>query len=456
MCQICQKKDCQKKDCCIDVEKLKAESIKAKNICSDKLKVKTNIYTDILNANNIFLDGQDLACLLKNGLSSFNQPLNYDCMECDGVPIKPDDINQDVWDLLECNRKAYQKEIQRQNTLGREDIRCIKQAYGCGADCPADCIPPPTCAPIFMASINLTTLNVISLEPNTGSILINSQIYTYNENDFQVAYGTYILEQVSGTHGGVGVYTVNISQNVPEVKMQGAFACPTVSEGATGPCPLVPPECIADWNTCSLEISNRLFKTITIPFISLNQSCPQLSEENKRIFVNSMNYSLNVNNISCELATRNVTVLVHFAYIDENNIPPIPNVNPCSECPDDIVIPPPSCISEQGGNECSNLSSKVICGIIDIQIKQIYYTINIVYGENFANNVNIPTFLIDAMYEATKPVDYKNVKGAFQLAIFLEEGLSISNNTTNRICPPPNGCNKNDPVSAGKTPCVIL
>lgn len=416
----------------IKTKSLKSEKIKAKSINSNKICVKDTLTSDVIKTNSMFINGVDLNCLFNTNdipiVSNFLTP--YDCMDCDGNPIKPDKINQDVWDFLECNRKAYQTQIENENLAGREEIRCIKQAYGCGADCPGDCLPPPTCKPIFLGGIVDKILTVESLEPNTGDLLRGSNIFSFDQTGDQVLSGSYIIKQNSGVTGGVGEYEVNLSQNVSSGTKMEATYCPTVDPGSTGPCPLIPSECIADWETCDLFVKNNLFKTITVPFTSLSEKCPEFIDN----FLTAMNYTLNINNVSCTLGTRNATVLVHYAYLEENVVPNPPFVDPCEQCPGTTPSVPIICIPEEGGVGCNNLSPKIICGIVDIQVKQIYYTININLGENFANNVPIPSFITNNMNKATQPIDYNDIKGAFQLAIFLEEGIEVSNNTSTRNC----------------------
>lgn len=141
------------------LEELSSKLIKVKKLCAKKLKtglfsadtIKTNqISTERIDTNNIYLSGMNLGCFLKTPVLK-NAVSEFDCMDCNiteefpyGQPIKPDFLKQDVWDYLSCNREAYRKQLHDEFLQGREQIRCIKNAYGCVA-CPPDCLPVEGC-----------------------------------------------------------------------------------------------------------------------------------------------------------------------------------------------------------------------------------------------------------------------------------------------------------------------
>ena len=337
---------------------LEAKHIKVKNFCAKDVKIKNlkteNIKAKNIEAEKILINGADVECLL--GRPGVNvQGNRYDCM-LDGVPQKPENIDQDVWDVLTCNRNAWQEQLQLANLEGRENIRCIKIAYGCEGECPPDCPVPPDCP----------------------------------------------LQE-----------------------------CPSFPDN----CDLLPIQCRdLDWKNCNLEIENKLYKTLTLPFVRvIEKPCGGVNKEGfpyaESRFVTSMNFNLDINNVTCNLASRVASILVHFAY-KETSGPTGPTGPIDSGCTGETGATGLSCfLGDTGVTGCSDLSTEITCGIIRVNCRQFYFTINLDLGENFSGFVDIPSEIVNAMISATPlPFDPNNIIGAFQLAIFIEDGLEVSNN----------------------------
>ena len=342
---------CKKEKKCSTIKHLKV----------NKLCVKNGKFRE-LETGKLLINGADVECIIKRPGVIINNN-TYDCMDEEGNPIKPDNIDQDVWDVLTCNRNAEQLQLENDFLLGREEIRCIKKAYGCEPSCPPDC--------------------PISDEPGC-----------------------------TGT-------------------------CPSFfDEGGETGCNgvPVPPECIPDENTCDLFIKNYLYKTLTIPFVNINENeCGGINNEgfpyaNSR-FITNIGYDLDIVNETCTLGTRVATAMIHFAYKG-----PAQSGSTGTVCPGETGMTGINCIlNDTGVTGCSDLSTEVNCGIISISCQQYYFTININLGENFSKTVNIPSDIIQAMINATPlPLDPTNIIGAFQLCIFIEDGLRVSTNQTLR------------------------
>ena len=434
-------------------ESLKVRNLKVKQFCAVNAKIKqlkaTKVEANTIETNTLILDGADVGCLIGRPpvVIASNE---YDCMDCNGAPIRPSNINQDVWDVLTCNRNAQQQILQEEFLQGRNEIRCIKQAYGCPVECPPDCPPPSTCQPTFQGFIVGNTLTVTSIVPDTGALSVGSTIYTLNLDDSHIMPGTIITAFGTGT-GGVGTYTINIAQDIPEITIQAQIPCPCLAStgqpgcsGVTGPTGCfgqVPANCIPDYDTCAFDIPNNLYRTLTLPFVFKTENvCGGVDNEGFSFadsrFISNMSYNLDITNVTCNLGTRVATVMVHFAYQEGPTGPLGPTGGiicppaPCESCPGVTGQEGLSCILQDPSIAgCADLSPQVICGIVRVNCRQYYYTININLGENFSNVINIPTEIIQAMINASpRPFDPCDVRGAFQMAIFLEEGLEVSNN----------------------------
>ena len=334
---------------CEKYRNIESKHIKSRYVCSK------NIKTQQLEAKNIYLNGADIECLIgRPGI--INSPINYDCMDCDGNPIKPDMIDQDIWDFLECNRKEYQKQLELDYLDGRENIRCIQKAYNCPAPCPPDCPIPEDC--------NITECPFFDHETNQ-------------------------------------------CQGVP-----------------------LPSECIPDYYECDLFVENKLYKTQTVPFyFKVDNPCGGVNEEGFSYatsrFLTNMSYNLDIKNITCNLATRIGSILVHYAYKDSGVNESNPIENNCPKCDGDESEDGIVCLCEP--------SEDIVCGVVRLNCRQFGPTININIGEGWGDIITIPSDIIQAMIKSTPlPINNENIIGAFQLCIFLEDGLEVASNFTPR------------------------
>ncbi len=80
-------------------------------------------------------------------------------------------------------------------------------------------------------------------------------------------------------------------------------------------------------------------------------------------------------------------------------------------------------VDPDGPIGCTGNSPNVVIEEVFIANKQFYPTLDVTYGENFANTIDIPFSMLTAAYSKS-PV---NSQGAIQMVIYKEEGLCIWN-----------------------------
>ncbi len=265
------------------VEKLCARIIKVKELCAKKIKagfikaktIEANeINSENINVKNISLGGTNISCLLLAPAISNTNP-QYDCMDCNitedfpyGHPIKPDFLSQDVWDYLECNREAYRQQLHDEFLEGREQIRCIKNAYGCTI-CPPDCMPVEGCTGPCPDPPNCTVDP--GCIPDATTCSLDVPLYLYATQTVAPYYyteceGTQILRYIDSQTFSLNVNNVSctISPRVATVFVQYAYLNNgnTGTTGTTGsfciPCSSEPPvpglECNCNsWNGPSIS-----------------------------------------------------------------------------------------------------------------------------------------------------------------------------------------------------------
>lgn len=385
-----------------------------------------------INTKQLYINNINSECLL-NRTPGVNINLTRDCTDANGQPIKPDNINQEIWDFLTLNREFYRVKTEQNYLKGRNDIRCIRQSYGCSEvlGCPPDCPIPETCIPLFTGEISAggDNLTVTFIKPNTGKLIKDSIILNSQTQEHLGFLG----EQISGTPGETGVYVFQLTSDpvFGSIEMEAEIPCPVAEE--TGPdqvpppCPLLPSECIPNPNNCNLFVPSKLIKTYTCPWKNeYDDLCEDGSNIRRFNHLTYMSFNLDVVNATCNLATRNITVLVHYAY--KSAIKPESPVNPCTG---KTISPEFSCADVP--------ESDIVCGVLRYNCQQFGFTINPEIGENFSGIINIPTKLISDIKKSA-PFDPNNVTGVFQMAIFAEDGLDIKDENKSRgVGNPPAG-----------------
>lgn len=392
-------------------EKKKSGPEKIKELLSKYITVNHLKACDI-QAKKILLDDINVRPFLGTGATT-NSPVLFDCIDCETKePIKPDDLDQDVWDFLTENRKLYLKRTEEDLLRGREDIRCIRESYGCAAQCPPDCPIPEDCQleecptpnpAVFSGTVldNVLTITEISKE---GNIISGVSYVLLFENRNEVGQ---IIDKI-----GENQYLLTETDDITE---------PTKME--TIGCPMLPLECMPNPITCDLRIPLKLYGTITVPYLKY-----ELNKETDTVDSISapsrLSYNLDVTNQTCNLATRTVTVLFHYAYKSKSSTPTQTPVNICPPCEEPIK--PFECLytGPVGSSE-----HEINCGVIRYYIKQFYFTINIEIGENIRDSIPIPTNIVQEMLNTGPETGL--LSGAFQLAIFIEDGLRVENNFQN-------------------------
>jgi len=320
----------------IKVDKLKACDVKIHNA-----EVKN------MNVETLLVDDVNLSCLL-NRPNTVNIGTTLDCVDCDTrEPIKPDNLDQDVWDFLTENRKLFLQRTKEDLLRGREDIRCIREAYGCVADCPPDCPIPEDCqletCPTPNPAIFLGTVvdNVLTITETIreGDILLGTSYVLLTENGNEVGKIIAIIDEPDKIQ-----YLLTETEDILE---------PT--EMKTVGCALLPEECIPNPVTCDLSIPLKLYGTVTLPYLLFTESECFPGDTFTRTPLN-MTYDLDVTNLTCNLATRTITILFHYAYKEQITPEPTPTpVNPCPPCDEPDI--PFECLYKP-------LGSNINCGVI--------------------------------------------------------------------------------------------
>ena len=367
----CKKDDGQK------FEKIK--HLKCKDICVTNLKAKNadiviadiesavidNAEIKTLDTDKILLNGVDISCSIRQPAVSTSSNVFID-IGVTGV-TGPENVDPDVFVALVENAEKNRKELQCRIYDGRCFINDYLQAEGCPESCP----PPeagsgPTaCFTYFTGSISGTTMNVVSI--NSGDLQIGQVVLGPGVLD-----ETGILSQISGETGSVGTYEVTKSQNIPETQLKA-------TQPATSTCKLKP-------------ILLKTFGAITTPIYNRNFCISGATGDGKSQFFDNINTSIGFNlqctyllEVAKSINPRVVSVLVQIGFYDAR-------------------------------------TSSIIIDEIFIANRQFGPTLDTLYGENYANNISIPSNILSEAYvNSQDPVK----QGAIQMVVFEEEGICI-------------------------------
>lgn len=370
----CKKDDDQK------FEKIK--HLKCKDLCVTNLKAKNadiviadiesavidNAEIKTLDTDKILLNGVDISCSIRQPAVSTSSNVFID-IGVTGV-TGPANVDPDVFDALVENAEKNRKELQCRIYDGRCFINDYLQAEGCPESCP----PPeagsgPTgCFTYFTGSISGTTMNVVSI--NSGDLQIGQVVLGPGVLD-----ETDILSQISGETGSVGTYEVTKSQNIPETQLQA-------TQPATSTCKLKP-------------ILLKTFGAITTPIYNRNfciSGAGGVTGDGKSQFFDNINTSIGFNlqctyllEVAKSINPRVVSVLVQVGFYDAQ-------------------------------------TSSIIIDEIFIANKQFGPTLDTLYGENYANNISIPSNILSEAYANSRDPEKQ---GAIQMVVFEEEGICI-------------------------------
>jgi len=375
------------------IRKLKTKIIQARNACINTLKVK-NINADNVNAecssikcadiktldvDKLYVNGNNVTCALTTpAVSSFRNTF-VDISGPTG-PTGPANVDPIVFDTLIENARKNQQALQCRLYDGRCCIYKYLQEKGCPESCPPPVggTGPVECYINFTGSISGNTLTVTGPE-NLSDLEENLVI-----SGSGVLPDTIITEQLSGVTGGVGEYTVNNVQNVPEENLQAIQEC-------SSDCPLAP-------------IPLKIFGVMTLPIYEIincgatgttgsNCDCIGVTGPSENSY-RSVNTAVNFN-LQCtylleqanSIDARVVSVLVQIGVYD-------------------------------------SVTDSVVIEEVFIANKQLYPTLDVLYGENFANTISIPSSILGfALSKSKNPTK----QGAIQMVVYEEEGICIWN-----------------------------
>lgn len=355
----------------------KIKNLKSKNICVTDIKARdaelNNAEIQNLNVDKIIVGGVDITC-------SLNQPAVETGINVflDLGATGPYAVDTVVYDALVENAKKNRTDLQCRIYDGRCCIDQYLRQQGCPESCPLPELGegPTGCYVQFVGSISGTTLNVISVE---SGVLEDNQVVLGPG----VSEDTVILSQTSGTTGGVGIYEVNNSQDVAETDLKSTQSCTSVCELA--PIPL------KVFGAMTLPIYSRVFcgagSDPSVDTVDTGSTGPV---EYFDLLNTAMGFNLQCTyllEVAKSIEPRVVSVLVQTGYYDEE-------------------------------------TSSVIIDEVFIANKQLYPTLDTLYGENFANTISIPTSILSNAYQNSRDPDKQ---GAIQIVVYEEEGICIWN-----------------------------
>lgn len=357
----------------------KIKNLKSKNICVTDIKARdaemNNAEIQNLNVDKIIVGGVDITC-------SLNQPAVETGINVflDLGVTGPATVDTVVYDALVENAKKNRTDLQCRIYDGRCCIDQYLRQQGCPESCPLPELGegPTGCYVQFVGSISGTTLNVISVE---SGVLEDNQVVLGPG----VLEDTEILSQTSGTTGGVGIYEVNNSQDIAETDLKSTQSCTSVCELA--PIPL------KVFGAMTLPIYTRVLcggVTGSDPVVDTGSTGSTGPVEYFDLLNTAMSFNLQCTyllEVAKSIEPRVVSVLIQTGYYDEE-------------------------------------TSSVIIDEVFIANKQLYPTLDTLYGENFANTISIPSSVLGDAYQNSRD---PGKQGAIQMVVYEEEGICIWN-----------------------------
>jgi hypothetical protein len=264
-------------------------------------------------------------------------------------------------------------------------------------------------ADINVADINSAVINTADITSlDVQSFSINGQDLTCRLN------APAVIQQVSAFTQGVtgGGPPTNVNPEVYNCLIQNALLTrdnlqERVFQGLTFineyqakfPCPPTCPPPPTD------PVPLDIYGTLTVPiydrrFCNMGATGITGSTGSTGAFQDILNTAVNFNlqvayllEEAMSIDARLVSVLVQLAYVDP--------------------------LGPAGG--CSGSNENVVIEEIFIANRQFYPTLDVTYGENFANIISIPTDLLAIAYQ-NSPI---NSQGAIQMVVYKEQGLCI-------------------------------
>lgn len=371
------------------IKNLKNKNLRSENakICSADINSLTAETAILKNLQVCNINGKSVcAAEYKNIIPTF-QIVDYqingqpaDPFDPNATPVQPPNnigINPQVWDTLWTNtvENLYNPEFGLKARLqcGRLTEKYIQNSKNCVV-CPPNQLAfcAPSCGSYTGQTLEnqpfvleITEVNPGSLPLEIGSILSGDG----------VTPNTVILGFISGT-GGVGTYLLDQENNIPPNTLINLVGGPTPCNCPSGDalsCPAVP---------------IRILALDTYPVTSTSDCSSSLSTclSNKvQQLLSAVSYNLEVRNLSKDLQTKVVSVMVQLSYLDRSN------------------------------------NAQLV--LIDFSNKQFNFTLDSLYGEKFAANILISSELIKNVVAEMK--QYFGNYAAAQIVVYMEEGLEV-------------------------------
>lgn len=359
-------------------ENCKIPKVEVNKLCVLNSEIKN---ANICNLNVDFINGESTKPVdnpvCTNNFNTSSSPFTQIQNGPTG-PIKPTNpgtFDQEVWDSMweEVLCQAYGiGGIQERLQCGRYQLDLINDFYGCKV-CPPSFLEGclTTCEPgnpilkgTFSGAGKILTVIETDGVLEEGFAVINSLDKTY--------LGLLGL-QLSGPTGGTGVYqfapVLPVPIGVVNMEALGEIcACP----GATGSCPGVP---LNVWGLKAYPPTKK---------VPCNPGATGATGGTVTQILTNISFKLNVKNLTLNLATRSVYVMILFGYKDENDV--------------------------------------VQKRIFYIGAQQFGATIDTLIGERFGQNIPLPTGFLRYMAQVMPNPDASSV---VEMIVLAEDGLEI-------------------------------
>jgi hypothetical protein len=360
----------------IETANIETANIETANIECAKIQCAD---VNTIDVKRIYINGSDVTCSLvaPPAITLSNQIIDIGKT----VPIGatgPATVDPVVFEALVANAFENRRALQCRIYDGRCAIYQYLNANGCPESCPAPALGPaggsPDCRTYFIGRIDNNLLTVTDPAKFDGL------------EEGQVVRGESVLPDtfIKGPTGPTGTYLLNNSQTVSEEEMYavsqitdvcilepvelevfGAMTLPIYQSVDCGPTGSTGPDCSCIGLTGAIGSNFTTFNTS----VTFNLQCTYLLEVAKSI------------------DARVVSVLVQVGSYD-------------------------------------SVTDSVVIDVVFIANRQLYPTLDITYGENFANTISIPTDIISS---ASVRITDSNKQGAIQLVIYKEKGICIWN-----------------------------
>ena len=305
--------------------KLKVNKLRAKNLCAKNAKIDNlevtnfkfagqtgsaninvnNITTNSIDTKQFLLNGQDLTCYLTS--QDIDSNLGLDPLGENGLPIHLANINDSLYNALQCNAESELEALRMRLEEGRQAIRKYESEMGC-----ATCGPQ---GPVGMSIYGYITRPVLGIKqcgplgPSSqsgvsGASGTNGKIYDIISSLSYNLEIQYDVNEVKSTQPRVVSVLCQIAYNSREI---GAF-------GPTGPCK-------GPSGDCGRDVCDPVYLEEIL--IANKQYTPTLDYLYGEIFSGVINFDTNlIEEAAIEMPDINNSAAVQLVFFVEDGLVP--------------------------------------------------------------------------------------------------------------------------------------